>query len=248
MRLIPDLRSALVPGAQDVGEGSPLDRGSRGDGQVATGKSKTLPERRDAREDIPADCYGPARSRLAGIRATGRPLVVAETGMPDRIGLAEIVVEVDGIEERPPRVAGVLGRNGQDVVQSLPAPRRDDQHPETVRRSLVLQLLVQANLPLPTVGVLVGADSLRAVVQFDEEIELLPVTGVQLEGAIGKQVLLGNLEPQGVLPGELLHFDALPMGGDQRMDDELGEAVRVVLVGEGDFVEVPLRRRLALAP
>ena len=34
------------------GEGSPLDRGSRGDGQVATGKSKTLPDGRVAGRHI----------------------------------------------------------------------------------------------------------------------------------------------------------------------------------------------------
>ena len=113
-----------------------------------------------------------------GHQCNGPAAVVTKTGSPDRIGLAEIVVEVDGIKERPSWVAGVLGRNGLDMVQSLPASRSYDQYPEAVRSGLVLQLLIQAYLPLPTIGVPVGADSLRAIVEFDEEIELLPITGV----------------------------------------------------------------------
>ena len=34
--------------------------------------------------------------------------MVAETGLTDRVRLAEKIVEVDGIEERPPRIVGVL--------------------------------------------------------------------------------------------------------------------------------------------
>ena len=46
--------------------------------------------------------------------------MVAEARVLDRMGLAEIVVEVDGVKERLPRVAGLLGRQGQNMVEPIP--------------------------------------------------------------------------------------------------------------------------------
>jgi hypothetical protein len=173
--------------------------------------------------------------------------MVAETWALNGVRLEQVVVQVDGVEERPPRVASVLGRDGQDVSQSVTASRGDNQHAKPAR-SQVLQPLIQSDLPLPTVGVLVGADSLCAVVQLDKEIKLLPVMGMQLKGAVGEQVVLADLKPQSVLSGEVLHLDAQPMRGNHSVDNELRKAVGVVLMGKGDFVEVPLCGRLGTRP
>ena len=93
----------------------------------------------------------------------------------DRVGLAEIVVQMNRVEEGSPRVAGVLAGKCQDMVEPVTAACGNDQDAKTSRRGLILPLLIEPNLPLPTVDVLVGTDPLRAVVEFDVESETLPV-------------------------------------------------------------------------
>ena len=197
-----------------------------------------------ARGHVPTRPIGAAacRNQRDGLCRDGR----GNMGSPMAIGLAEIVVEMDGVEERPPGIAGVLGRQGRIWSEPLAASRRNDQHAKSVRVVSVLQLFVQADLPLPTVGVLVGSDPLGAVVQFDEEVELLPVGRVEFEGAVGKEVLLADWSRRVFSREKFVQGDAPAMGGDDGMDDELGQAVRVVVMGNADLGEVPLRGRLGV--
>ena len=76
-------------------------------------------------------------------------------------------------------------------------------------------MFVEADLPLPTVGVLVGPDPLGAVVKFDEEVELLPVGQCASSKAqSGKRFSWPTWSRKVFSRREVLHGDALPMGGD----------------------------------
>ena len=68
----------------------------------------------------------------------------------------------------------------------------------------------------------------------------------EIEGGIRKKVVLRNFQAEGVFAREVLHGDAHTMRRDGRMDDELGEPMRMVLVGNPDFTEVTPGRRLSL--
>ena len=148
---------------------------------AATGKWLTASRRRYQSRGIRARASSDFRwQQFAAYRnqCNGPAAVVTKTGLPDRIGLAEIVGEVDGIKKRPPWISSVLGRDTEDVIYAVAAPCSHHQHAEPVRLSLVLKLFVEPDFPLPTVGVLFGADTLRSVVEFHEKIEPLSVRSV----------------------------------------------------------------------
>jgi len=50
-------------------------------------------------------------------------------------------------------------------------------------------LVIEVDLPLPTVAVPLGADTLGPVVELGEEVALTPKRVEQFEGAIGEQGL-----------------------------------------------------------
>ena len=89
------------------------ERGVRSIAVLAeTGKWLPASRRRYQSDGIGARTFPHSYGRQFAPRrnqGNGPTAVVAKTGVSDGIGSAEIVVEVDGIEERPSRIAGVFG-------------------------------------------------------------------------------------------------------------------------------------------
>ena len=107
-----------------------------------------------------------------------------------RVGVGKIIVQMDGINEQSPWIAVVLPGNRQDVVQSVVASRGDGKDAETVRVVAILELLVEADFPLPTLDIFLGMDSLGAIIKFNEEVELLAIRRMKLEGAVRNKGLV----------------------------------------------------------
>ncbi len=123
------------------------------------------------------------------------------------------------------------------MLEPVAASRGDDEHPEAVRIAAVLEFVVQSNLPLPTVAVPLGTHALGPVIQFDEEIVLLPGGVDEFEGAVREESLIMYGKTQTVFRVEVPHADAVSFRGDERMDDELGERVGVMMAGHADFAK-----------
>ena len=100
-------------------------------------------------------------------------VVVAKTGGRERNGLGEVVGQIDAVEQGALRITGMGGGEVEDVRETVTTAGTDDEHAEAARVGLILVLLVEAGLVLPTVHVFVGSDALGAVVQFDVEAEML---------------------------------------------------------------------------
>ena len=163
-----------------------------------------------------------------------------------RIGVGKIVVQMDGVNEQSPWIAGALSGNCQNVVQAVMASRGDGKDAKTVRIVPVLELLIEADFALPTLDIFLGMDALGAVVKLDEEVELLSVRRMKLEGAVGNEGLAADLERQSMVPAKLVHADARTVGGNQGVDDKIGKTASMTMVGDGKLLEIPLRRRLSM--
>jgi hypothetical protein len=153
---------------------------------------------------------------------------------------------MDGVNEQSPRIAGTLPGNRQNVVQSVVASRGHGKDAKTVWVVPILELFIEADLTLPTLDILLGMDSLRAVIKLDEEVELLAIQGMKFECAIRDEGLAADLERQRKFPPKLVHTDTRPVGHNQGMDNEVSKAAGVMMVGNGDLVEIPFRRRLSV--
>ena len=67
---------------------------------------------------------------------------------------------------------------------------------------------------------------------------------MQFKGAVGAKENVGtDTKLQRVLAVEVRQPDGTPVGGDERMDDKVGQAVRVVVVCDRHLGKVPLRGR-----
>ena len=95
------------------------------------------------------------------------------------------------------------------------------------------------DLLLPRLGVLVRPDALSAPIKLDEEVELLAAGRVQFKGTIRTKKNIGaDAKLERVFAVKMCQADGPPAGGDKGMDDEVGQAVRVVMVPNGYFGEV----------
>ena len=137
-----------------------------------------------------------------------------------------------------------LGRV-EDVADALAAPRGQDEHAKA-DRCRVLKSVIEAQLPLPAIAVLVGADRLGAVVEFDEKRERKPGRRDELERAIGIERLAADRQSQRVLAVEAGEFQTGPWRTRGRVHDEVGQPQRVELAGNADRTERPLGRRCCL--
>ena len=113
------------------------------------------------------------RNGVTGEEGHGAVVVVAETGGREGSGFGEVVGQIDAVEQGALRVTGMGGGEVEDMRETVTTAGADDEHAEAAWVGLILVLLVEAGLVLPTVHVFVGADALGAVVQFDVEGEML---------------------------------------------------------------------------
>ncbi len=170
--------------------------------------------------------------------------VVAKTGIVKCVWLGEVIGQGNGVEKRTLGVGGVLGSQHKDGLETVRAASRDDQDAETIGIVVVLENVVKLDLLLPRIGVLVRPDTLSTAIKLDEEVELLAAGRVQFKGTIGTKKNIGaDAKLERVLAVEMYQAYGPPASGDKGMDDEVGQAVRVVMVPNGYFGEVPLGGR-----
>src|SRR3954454_12898020 len=98
--------------------------------------------------------------------------MVAEARGAKWLRLCKICRQADPVDERSRRISHGRGGGVQDVPQSLGAAGRDDEDAESVVGK-ILQGVIEAELLLPTLGVLLRPYSLGAGVDFGEEAILL---------------------------------------------------------------------------
>ena len=197
------------------------------------GKGEILPAPRTCCNELPAGGAGngDAGRRQLGHQCDRIAAVVAEAGIAKGVRLGEVVGQSNGVKERTLRVGGVLGGQREDRLEAAGAASRDDQDAEAIGIIAVLKKVVEPDLLLPRVGVLLRPHALGAPVKLDEKVELLAAGRVQFKGAVGAKKNVGaDTKLERVLAVEVRQSDGAPMGGDERMDDEVGQAVRVVMV------------------
>lgn len=86
--------------------------------------------------------------------------------------------------------------------------------------------------------VLRRTNSFGAVVEFDDEIERSAVGREKLEGTVGKEHRAAGFQADGILASEVTHFDAQPMCADKRLNDEISETHRVMVMADPDLFKV----------
>lgn len=167
-----------------------------------------------------------------------REVVVEEARVIKGVGLGEVILEEDAAEQGSERISGEGSGEGEDVLQAIAGAGRHHEDAEPARVAVILQVLVEANFALPTVGVPVGAHSLGSVVELNDEGELASVGSVEIEGAVGEEGLRADGESKRVLTREVDHAYRGSAGGKGGVDDELGQGVRVVMPGDANLREV----------
>jgi hypothetical protein len=141
---IANLVRALFPRAYDVGEERRLGGSPRSEDAGCPAKAKSYHE-----WNLGTRSWSGRRRRASGRDSYDRRgkggqqrntllAMIAEAGTAKGIGLVEVVVEVDAVDERPLWIRGVLGSELKDRAQPARAAGTDDQQAETVRIIAVL--------------------------------------------------------------------------------------------------------------
>ena len=168
--------------------------------------------------------------------------MIEKAGAGDGVGLFKIVGKKNAVEERTPAISLQFLCRIENVLQSLLAASRDDEHAKPALAN-VLKLIVQSDFSFPTVGVALRTHGFRRVIEFNDEIEGATSGCHQSKCAVRPDRLVANPEPATVLSTEVGHSNSVTLGADDRVDDEIGQAPRVVLVRDADFIQVTFRRR-----
>ena len=80
--------------------------------------------------------------------------------------------------------------------------------------------------------------------ELDEKVELLAACRMEFKGGVRAKKNFGaDAKLECVLAVEVRKANTAPVGGDERMHDEVGKGMRVVMVADREFGEVPLCRR-----
>lgn len=165
--------------------------------------------------------------------------------MTQRVVPAQVVRQGDAVEERPLGIALNLRGEGEDVGQARAGTAHDDENAET-RGTPVLERVVQAQLTLPAIDVPRRGQALGAVVELDHEPQVRPAGREKLEGTIGLEHAAGHRQTEGVLPVVAAEAYAGHARGNQRVHNELREAVSMVLVPNGDRAKGPFGRKRSI--
>ena len=158
------------------------------------------------------------------------------------VGLLKIVGKKDAVKERTPTISLQFLCCIENVLQSLLAASRDDEHAKPALAT-VLKLIVEPNSSFPTVGVPLRTHGFRLVIKFDDEVEGVTSRGDQAKCAVRPDRLVADRESATVLSTEVGHSNTVTLGADDRVHDEVCQAPRVVLVRDADFTQVPFRCR-----
>ena len=168
--------------------------------------------------------------------------MVTETRRLKRFGLAKVGGQVDPVEERPVGIALETCGGIEDVPDAERAADADDEDAEELCR-VVLEVVVEADLPFPAIEIACGTYSFGPAVDFDEEAEGAAVRIDELEAAVGEEALVSDRQPERVLAVEAAQRNAGAVGTHGRVDDEIGEGACVVLAGDADGAVRSLRGR-----
>lgn len=235
----------MFPRARGVGEGSPRDGKTRTTKRARpSGRSLTV-SRNCGHQNL-------ACRRRAAVfqgfpdQCGGSPTVIEKTGGFHSVGFCQEIGEVDTVKKRAPTIS--LQRLGriEDVIEALGTPGRDDQNSEASFTD-VLKLVVELDSSLPAIGVSLRSHRFRRIIDFDDEVVRVTSGHNQPECTVREQGFVADGKPNSVLSAEVRHSNVMSVRADDRVDDEIGETPRVVLVQDADFVEISLRRWLFVA-
>lgn len=207
-----------------------------------------------------AQIEGPAEeARFVGFGDDGVPVatVIEGYGGVKGVWIAQEFRERDPENEPAIGIPGNQVRGAEEVLLSLDA-MCEEEHPVPRRRVVasstmpfgedgVLQTFVEADLPLQVLAMVLRPYGLGSVIEFEEEVEFPAVSGLELHGSVGFQLVGSERKEHGILAAVVSEVEDGRFRSHHGLDDDFGEPPRMLLAGRRHGHEEGLVRERSIA-